>query len=239
MKNASLTALLLLVFLTCNTLPSVAQVQNQNQNNSSSSTSPMQFMAPNYWGDARVKNRSTATNNSQASSAPPMSGGRSGGGGGMSPLMFMGPAMMLPAMMRTATGRGVHRNHKNRQYEEDEKPSKRKKGKKVAQQPSVNDENNMPDPLVPMSSALSKKTFDLQNGNGMPLTEEQRMRVTGVMQDEEVSAQMRVPGQTPNLEPLQPEQFQVQTPIQQQAGAPVQAQMPAAGTDLQNNGVDF
>lgn len=248
MKIASLTAILVLVFLVFGTSPSFAQYY-QNSSSTSTAAGP-QYTSPNYWGDARVKNRSTAANNSQSGSSPPMSGGRSGGGGGMSPFMFMGPAMMLPAMMRSTLGRGIHPNHRNRQPEEDndQKQSKRKKSKKFAQQPSVNDENNLPDPLVPMNSALSKKTFDLQNGNGMPRPEEQQMRVRGVVQDEEVSAQMEAPLQSRDFAPAQV-QAPIQTPVQGSSGAqsqaelpvqaetPMQAQVPAAGVDLQ--GVDF
>ena len=246
MKNLPLTAISLLVLLISSASPSLAQF-NQNNSSSSSSSSSMQFMAPNYWGDARVKNRSTAVNNSQGSGSAPMSGGRSGGGGGMSPFMFMGPAMMLPAMMRTTLGRGVHPNHKIRRAADDEEqsPSKHKKSKN--QKPSVNDENNMPDPLVPMNSSLSKKTFDLQNGNGSALTQEQQMRVSGIVQDEEVSGHMQAPLQDRDFAPAHnstqspaavPGQGQGESAaMQAQPEASMQAKMPASGVDLQ--GVDF
>ncbi|PZM84480.1 MAG: hypothetical protein DKT66_07550 [Candidatus Melainabacteria bacterium] len=239
MKNFSLTATLLLLMLVYSTRPSLAQYNNQN-NSSSSNTMPMQFMAPNYWGDARVKNRSTATNNQQSNSAPPSSGGRSGGGGGISPYMFMGPAMMVPAMLRRSTGH-MHPNHKPRKAnDDDDNDSKQKKKKKHSKERSVNDENNMPDPMYPMQgmSALSKKTLDMQNGNTSPQMDDPRMRVTGVMQDEEVSAQMQTPGQVQSIAPLHPEQFQVQSPAQQQLEAPVRAQLPSAGDD-QAHGVGF
>ena len=173
-------------------------------------------MAPNYWGDSRVKNRSTATNNSQSSSAPSQSGGRSGGGG-ISPLIFMGPAMMVPAMMRRSLGR-VHPNHRPRGYEDDEqKSSKKKKHKKMAQQPSVNDENNMPDPLFPQQnlSTVAKKTLDLQNGSVMqqqPQVDDPRLKVSGVMTDEEAMQPLNQAAFQTQPEP--PGQVQMQTQLE-------------------------
>lgn len=115
-----------------------------------------------------------------------MSGGRSGGGSnaGLGMLMI-GPAMMLPAMMRSTLG-GRHPNHKPRGYEDDAEAKKKKKKQKKSQQYSVNEEGSLPDPLYPRQgmTPLSRTTQDMQLGGGVPRPEEQSMQVSGVVTDE-------------------------------------------------------
>jgi hypothetical protein len=67
----------------------------------------------------------------------------------------------------------------------------------------------MHDPMYPTQgmSALSRKTLDMQNGNSSPQIDDPRLRVTGIMQDEEVSAQMQTPGQVQSIAPIQPQDF--------------------------------
>jgi hypothetical protein len=185
MKNSLLSlGMICALFATCAS-PAFAQYYQQNGASLSQAQSPM-FQAPNYWGDARVKNRSSAISNSQGQGAPPMSGGRSGGGSnaGLGMLMI-GPAMMLPAMMRSTLG-GRHPNHKPRGYEDDAEAKKKKKKQKKSQQYSVNEEGSLPDPLYPRQgmTPLSRTTQDMQLGGGVPRPEEQSMQVSGVVTDE-------------------------------------------------------
>jgi hypothetical protein len=186
MKNSLLSlGMICALFATC-AAPAFAQYYQQNGASLSQANSPM-FQAPNYCGDARVKNRSSAVNNSQGQGAPPMSGGRSGGGGnaGLGMLMI-GPAMMLPAMMRSTLG-GRHPNHRPRGYEDDADQKKQKKKKRQKNQKySVNEEGSLPDPLYPRQgmSTLSRTTQDIQLGGAAPKMEEQSMQVSGVVQDE-------------------------------------------------------
>jgi len=186
MKNYWLfLGLMCAVFSTC-AAPAFAQYYQQNGASLSQANSPM-FQAPNYWGDARVKNRTNAIGQTETAGPPPMSGGRSGGGSnaGLGMLMI-GPAMRLPAVMRSTLG-GRHPNHKVRGFEDDEKKKKKKKKKKQnSQKYSVNEEGSLPDPLYPRQgmSALSRTTQEMQTGGGPPKSEEQSMRVSGVVQDE-------------------------------------------------------
>ncbi len=214
MKNTLQITIFLCALLLYSACPSFAQFQGNSGSNSSSQTSSgaSQFTAPNYWGDSRVKNRSTS-GSSQGSGG---SGGNSkGGGGGSSMGIFMGPAMMLPMMLM---GRGFRggRNHQPKQRDDDEQ-KQQKHHKKLAQQSSVNDENSMPDPMYPQQglSTVSKKTLDLQNRSAMlqqqqaqqpPALEDPRMRVSGVMTDEEFQVSAQAPSQVqnqPQLEPVQ------------------------------------
>lgn len=98
--------------------------------------------------------------------------------------------MMLPMMvMGRGFGRGYRPHQPKQQNDDDDQKPKRqkKKSSRAAQQQTVNDENSLPDPLYPTQgiSSLSKKTLDLQSGNAQPMSEDQKMKVYGNMQDDE------------------------------------------------------
>lgn len=212
MKNTLPITILLCALLVYSACPSFAQFQNNTGNNSGSQTSSgaSQFTAPNYWGDSRVKNRSTS-GSSQGSGGSQMGGNSKGGGGGggSSMGMFLGPAMMLPMMLMGRGFRGGRSHQPKQKDDDDQKPPKHHK--KLAQQPSVNDENSLPDPMYPQPrlSTVSKKTLDLQNGSAIPQQQQlddPRMKVSGVMTDEEFQLPAQAPGQIsnqPQLEPVQ------------------------------------
>lgn len=213
MKNTLQLSILLCALLVKSACPSFAQFQGNtgNSSGSQSSSGASQFTAPNYWGDPRVKNRSTAST-SQASGGSQIGGNsRGGGGGGSSMGMFMGPAMMLPMMLMGRGFRGGSSHQPKQREEDDRKPAKHHK--KLAHQQSVNDDNSLPDPLYPQQglSTVSKKTLDLQNGNAMQQQpqaqaqlEDPRMRVSGVMQDEEFQLPAQEPGKISNQPQLEP-----------------------------------
>jgi hypothetical protein len=200
MKKSILTPAIICAILASSACPSFAQYQGyapgstSNQNGASlNQNASTQFMAPNYWGDSSVKNRSTAAQ-PQSQSSPPMSGGRSKGGRGSMLGALMGPAMMASTMVMgrgmRGMGRGYGPHSPKHQKDDDEQKENRKQKKlssRAAQHPSVNDENSLPDPLYPMQgmNSLSKKTLDLQNGNSQPANEEQKKNVYGAMQDDE------------------------------------------------------
>lgn len=105
--------------------------------------------------------------------------------------MFMGPAMMLPMMLM---GRGfgrLGRPHYPKQKDDDDQKQSNKHHSKLSSrapmQPSVNDDNSLPDPLYPTQgmSALSKKTLEMQTGNAQSAIEEHKKNVYGNMQDDE------------------------------------------------------
>lgn len=123
-----------------------------------------------------------------------MSGGRSKGGGGSMLGALMGPAMMASTMVMgrgmRGMGRGYGPHSPKHQKDDDEQKQNRKQKKlssRAAQQPSVNEENSLPDPLYPMQGmdSLSKKTFELQNGSAQSPVEEHKKNVYGAMQDDE------------------------------------------------------
>jgi len=188
MKNILITGTLCSMFL-LSTSPSLAQLAgpvNPSTSASSSSSSAgaaSQFTLPNYWGDSRLKDRSSAASSPASNSGQSQSSGSKGGGGGsgMGMGMMMMPLMML---MRTPLGRGMGRPHAPKpQKDDDDQRKNDKHHNKQAQQ--MNDEQGMPDPINAQAmTPLSRKTFDLQNNNAAPPIEEQK-RVSGVVQDDE------------------------------------------------------
>lgn len=98
--------------------------------------------------------------------------------------------MMLPAMVvGGGMGRMMGPRDPRRKKQDDEEKRNRKKQKKASKRLSVNEESSLPDPLYPMQgmSGVSRKTLDLQAGNGQPPLpiEQQSMSVSGVVENKE------------------------------------------------------
>jgi hypothetical protein len=235
MKKSMLTPTLICALLVTSACPSFAQFQG-NTSGSSSNTMAPQFTAPNYWGDARVKNKSTAANSQGSGMAPQQQQGGGSRGGGSSMGMFMGPAMILPMMlMGRGFGRGGRPHYPKQKEDDDQKQNDKhhqnKLSSRAPMQPTVNDENSLPDPLYPTQgmSSLSKKTLEMQTGNSQPATEEQKKNVYGNMQDDEGP----VPGMASGMasgtaQGILPETTPTTTP----GMAPAMAPETAPGTDF-------
>jgi hypothetical protein len=204
MKKSTLTPTLICALMVTSACPSFAQSQGNTSGSSSSTTAP-QFTAPNYWGDSRVKNRQSAASSQGSGMGQQQQSGGSRGGGGSSMGMFMGPAMMLPMMLM---GRGfgrLGRPHYPKQKDDDDQKQSNKHHSKLSSrasmQPSVNDDNSLPDPLYPTQgmSALSRKTLEMQTGNAQSAIEEHKKNVYGNMQDDEGPAPGMSTGTVPGI----------------------------------------
>ncbi len=111
------------------------------------------------------------------------------------------------------------------------KSQKKKLSNRAAHQPSVNDENSLPDPLYPMQgmNSLSRKTLDLHKTGIRSRQWKSRKHVYGAMQDDEGPP----PGMSAALTPapLSGNAFEA-TPAMGTATSPANSAETAPGVDF-------
>lgn len=110
-------------------------------------------------------------------------------------------------LMGRGFGRGGRPHYPKQKDDDDQKQNEKhhqnKLSSRAPHQPTVNDENSLPDPLYPTQgmSALSRKTLEMQTGNSQPAIEEQKKHVYGAMQDDEGQAPGTALGSAPGMVP--------------------------------------